>query len=188
VTRTSTWTDPRSERSETLTTYVVVCSAPVGERDFDSEDARDKLVARSFSELNVNGISPPERRAVTPLLGSVPGEQLSSIEFVRYYVRLRFDRPALNLYVWPRIHTGSAILRRPDPGYADALISLIDHRLASAVEMLDLGLVLDFENQKRLSIPLDGTDSRGPEVAVFNETVTHVWVWGQPPFTLPAEA
>jgi hypothetical protein len=89
--------------------------------------------------------------------------------------------------VWPRIPAGGTVLERPDGGYADALLVLIGHRLVVADELLDLGLVLDFDDGTRLAVPLDGTDAEGPEVAWFDGEPGGLWTCGEPPF-LPAGA
>lgn len=163
--------------------YGLHCSEPVGWRYFGSDrSARESFIADSFTELDLQELDPPEDRVPPQPFESVIGEELSSVEFVRDYVQLRFDSPPLNLNVWPRIHASGTVRRRTDAGYADALLALIGRRLVRADELLDLGLALDFDDGTRLAVPLDGTEARGPEVAWFDGEPGGLWTSGEPPF------
>lgn len=183
VTTTTTWSDSRDEHHRTLTSYALRCSQPVGRRCFGPDpEARDAFMKESFSELDVRELDPPEIREPVGPLDGILGERLSSVEFVADYVQLRFDGPPLNLYVWPRVHADGGVRQRPDDGYADALVGLIGRRLVATDELLDLGLVLDFDDGSRLAVPLDGTEARGSEVAEFGGEPGGLWATGEPPF------
>jgi hypothetical protein len=184
TTTTTTWSDSRGDRTETLVSHELRCSAPAGWRHFGSDaSARDAFIGASFSELDLRNIDPPELREPAQPFDSILGERLSSVEFVADYVQLRFDSPPLNLYVWPRIHSDGVILRRPDAGYVDALVGLVGHRFVAADELLDLGLVLDFDDATRLAVPLDGTDADGAEAAEFTGDPGGAWSGGDTPFS-----
>ena len=78
---------------------------------------------------------------------------------------------------------GPTTCRHADPGYADALVSLIGTPLSAVDEMLDLGLVLDFACGARLAVPLDGSGlDGGAEIAAYADD-EHLLVWrpGEPP-------
>jgi hypothetical protein len=187
TTTTTEWSDSRGERTETLRSYSLHCSEPAGRRPFGFDAAaRDAFMEQSFTELELQELDPPEAREPAQPFDSILGEELSSVEFVADYVQLRFNSPPVNLYVWPRIHSDGGVLQRADGGYVDALVGLIGHRLVAADELLDLGLVLDFDGGPRLAVPLDGTDAQGPEVAEFGGEPGGLWPWGEPPF-VPAD-
>lgn len=182
ATATTTWTDSRAQRTRSRTRSVVRCSFPAGSRSFESEAERTAFISESFSELSLENLDPPEEDVAPHLLDQVLGEELAAITFVRDYVQLSFDSPPLNLYVWPRLCGGASVLHRADSGSADALLALIGRRPVAVDELLDLGLVLDFEGGVRLAVPLDGTDAAGPEVAWFGGDSGGVWDAGDPPF------
>jgi hypothetical protein len=115
-------------------------------------------------------------------LNELGGADLAEVSFVRDYVQLGFDGPRLSLYVLPWIYRADA-LRPHDPGYADALIAQIGRRVAEVDELLDYGLVLDWDNSVRFAVPLDGTGASGPEAAHFTSDSSDGWaVWtpGEP--------
>lgn len=187
TTTTTTWSDSHGGRSETLTSYSLQCSEPAGWRPFGFDAAaRDAFMKASFTELKLRDLDPPEAREPAQPFDNILGEELSSVEFVADYVQLRFNSPPVNLYVWPRVHADGAVLERPADGYIEALVGLIGRRLVKADEVLDMGLVLDFDDGTRLAVPLDGTDAQGPEVAEFGGEPGGLWTWGEPPFTPPA--
>jgi hypothetical protein len=136
-------------------------------RGFDTEEERSAFLSRWMPDLDLEPLEPPELRYRRHALASVVGEDLVFVTFVRNYVQLNFGGPSMNFYVWPRIRRDGMVLRRPDPGYADSLLALINVHVVAVDELLDLGLVIEFEDDTRLTLPLDGTDTEGPEVAEF---------------------
>lgn len=148
---------------------------------FEDDAARSAFIERSFSAIEVRQVSDAPRAPALPF-DDVIGNELAAVTFVRDYLQLSFDSPPLTLWVWPRIHREETVLRRGDAGYAESLIALIGRRLVAADELLDLGLTLDFEERTRLTIPLDGTDCNGPEVAMFDGHPGGFWQPGSPPF------
>ncbi len=107
---------------------------------------------------------------------------LGSVTFVRDYVQLSFDGPPLNLYVMPWVYLNGSPLRPRDPGYNDAIVSRVGHTLAAVDEILDYGLVLDWDDGTRFAIPLEGTGLQGAEAAEFTgERGGNIWTPGDPP-------
>jgi hypothetical protein len=182
ATTETTWSDALGQRTASRVRHSLLCPPPVGARDFDSDDARAAFIEGSFSELHVESVA-DSPRVPESALDEIVGEKLSRITFVLDYLQMSFDGPPLTLWVWPRIHRSGGELRRDDPGYADALLAQIGKLLVGVDELLDLGLALDFDDGTRLSVPLDGTDSVGPEVAMFNGEQSRVWMTGELPFT-----
>ena len=145
----------------------VVAGDALIRRSFATEPERAAFVEKWVRDLVLDWFDEPQERERRHPLASLVGSDLVFVTFVRDYVQLNFGGPPLNLYVWPRLHRASAVLKREAPGYADALIGLINAHVTAVDELLDLGLVLDFETGLRLTVPLDGTDTVGPEVAEF---------------------
>ena len=160
------WSQDRS-RHHVKTTYDVLPADPAGgSRTFRSTTDRETFLADSFSELQLTQVDPAEERERAHPLGELIGTDLAAVHFVRDYVQLQFDDALLYAYVWPRVHRDGSVLHHGQPGFNDALIQLIDQRVTGVDEVLDLGLVLDLDNGAvRLTIPLDGTDLVGPEIA-----------------------
>ena len=57
-------------------------------------------------------------------------------------------------------------LKPGDLGYADALVGQIGATLTGSDELLDLGLILEFDNDVQLTVPLD--EAPFPEAARFD--------------------
>jgi hypothetical protein len=94
TTTTTTWADSLGERSATVESYGLHCSEPVGWRYFGSDSAaRTAFIAASFTDLEMQELDSPEERVPPQPFESVIGEELSSVEFVRDYVQLRFSQP-----------------------------------------------------------------------------------------------
>jgi hypothetical protein len=191
ATNQTTRQDSTGLHSQTITSYHLLVSDPaVGRRRFDSEAERAAFLEGSFTDLALDTLEPPEDIDRHHPLAGLIGEELAFVTFVRDYVQLGLDSPPINLYAWPCIHTRGLALKRPDAGYADALIGLINTRLADVDELLDHGLVLDFGDGTRLAVPLDGTGLVGAEVAEYTDRRsqrTIVWRPGDEPIAWRTE-
>lgn len=170
ATLTTTRWDASGERSDTTVGWDVRFDAPeIGLRRFSTEHERDAFVLDSLSRVELEPVSPLVAVEIDHVLSAAVGQRLAILDFVWDYLQLRFEDgegpSPLNLYVMPRVRTDSAVFRNGDAGYADRLVALIGTPLVAVDEVLDLGLVLAFANDVRLTVPLDGTDATGPEVA-----------------------
>jgi hypothetical protein len=193
TTRETTWWSAGVERSQTITTWHLVCDPPAGGRPFDTQAERDEFVRVSFGDdLTLTELVPaPERLLRHPLAELVSPDDLASVTFVRGYFQLRFDGPPLNLYVLPWVYRDGDVLAPSDPGYMDAIVGQVGHTLAAVDELLDYGLVLDWDNGVRFAMPLDGTGLQGVEAAEFTgEHEFAIWTPGDPPvqWTAPPRA
>ncbi len=171
-------------RSHTATMYSVITSDPaLGKRGFTTEAERAAFLAASFTDLRLNPVEQCEPHERPHVLNELVGRDLAAVVFVGDYIQLQFDNSRVNLYIWPRIWRAGSLLKHPAEGYNDALIALIGRRLDGVDEILDLGLVFDLEHEHgaMLSVPLDGTDLVGPEVAEFAGTEWIVWRPGDEP-------
>src|SRR5512138_1437595 len=76
---------------------------------------------------------PIERQMTTHSLQELVGREVSSVEFVRGYVQIRFDGPCLSLYTMPTVRTSDGqVLDVTKSGYADALVTAIGKIVAKA--------------------------------------------------------
>ena len=156
-------------------------------RGFESEDARAAFLKESFSSLFLKDIPISERKeqSVDSPLQSVVGEYLSSVTFVMDYLQLDFCGYGFNMYSWPLISIGGRTFAYSDPGYRDALCSLIGRTLDRIDEYLDKGLTFQFAEESCINLPLQvGMDFRSPEIAEFrgHDHEWVVWQVGEEPF------
>jgi hypothetical protein len=125
---------------------------------------RDRLrrtTGRSYSD-------PPEPAEddATPLLERLVGETLASVIFVRDYAQFDFDGPRLSTFVWPLVTVAGHQKRTGDPGYRDALVSLIGRDVTGAQDTPATGLVV-FLGDAALTVKPGAGDLQGPEVAML---------------------
>jgi hypothetical protein len=107
-------------------------------------------------------------------LKRLEGEQLSSIEFVRDYVQLRFDGPCLSVYNSHHIASNNSRISWGEPGYRDALCKLIAHTVERAT-LSDEGISLRFDNDAVWTLSLKKENSSGPEAYYFVDQEGNSW-------------
>ena len=152
------WDSAGYRRHTSRSFELLVDDPPVGRRTFVTDADRTQFVNRSLTELMIEPLNPPEETSCSyPPAGEV-GQKLMGVDFGRDYLSLNFQG-GLSLFVWPRIHRSDEVLEHGRPGYTDALLGLIDQTVADVDELLDFGLVIEFENGTSLVVPLDGADS-----------------------------
>ena len=96
-----------------------------------------------------------------------PIEPLSQVVFVHDYLQLVFQDCGFTLYNLATYSTVSGELRPGQPGFCDALVSLIDQTVR--VEALADRLLLHFSGGALVSVPISGPDTRGPEAWLFSQ-------------------
>jgi hypothetical protein len=97
-------------------------------------------------------------------LDELVGRQLSSVEFVRDYVQLRFDGPCLSAFNLPSIRQGTTLVQAADSGFQDGLCSQIGIEVEN-VSISDGQLILNFVNGVAFLVSLrdeDYTPARRP--------------------------
>jgi hypothetical protein len=94
------------------------------------------------------------------LLAELVGRELSSIEFVRDYLQVRFDGPTLTLIVWPTLFKDGRSVAQGDVGFTDKLLSLIGKEVSDCRFRPEDELVLIFLSGELLRVALDRA-SRG---------------------------
>lgn len=101
-------------------------------------------------------------------LAIVEGMELTAVEFVERFVQLRFNEALLRLYVWPDVADADGIsIAFSEPGYRDALCSLIGETATSAALDAGRSLTIEFENGTLIAMSLREEDLDTPEAGSF---------------------
>lgn len=102
-------------------------------------------------------------------LTSLSGEELNAVEFVEKHLQLRFGNDdLLTLYTWPDVADADGIsIGFGQPGYRDALCSVIGETVTEAVFHDDTALTVEFENGTLLALSLREEDRDAVEAGSF---------------------
>jgi len=102
-------------------------------------------------------------------VSAIEGQELTAVEFVGDYLRLRFDGPMLTLYAWPHVLLADFSIAFGEPEYRNALCAQIGEMVAKAsVEELD-SLTVEFESGTVIALSLREEDLEGPEAGSYSE-------------------
>jgi len=99
-------------------------------------------------------------------LACIIGEELSSVEFVRDYVQLRFDGPVLTVLTPPTMQVDGEVYPWARLGFRDALCAQIGHAVAH-VSCYSDALAIEFNTGSVFRISLRDEDYTGPEALMF---------------------
>ena len=103
-------------------------------------------------------------------ISAIEGQELSAVEFVSDFVRLRFDAPLLTLYAWPHILLEDFSVAFGQPEYRNALCAQIGETVAKA-ELKELdSLTIEFESGTVIALSLREEDMDGPEAGSYSES------------------
>ena len=141
---------------------------------------------RSFTDIAILELDPPERQEEAHPLTHLIGQRLHAVSFIADYTELRWASDYLRIYARACIREATGQTCDGTHGYQDRLTTLAGHELANVDEFLDRGLVLTFALQTELVIPLDDEGADGPKAAEYSSTDEWssgaIWYAGQPPF------
>jgi hypothetical protein len=102
-------------------------------------------------------------------ISAIEGQELTAVEFVADYLRLRFDGPMLTMYAWPHVLLAEFSIAFGEPEYRNALCAQIGETVATAkLEELD-SLTVEFESGTVLALSLREEDVDGPEAGSYSE-------------------
>ena len=102
-------------------------------------------------------------------ISALEGQELTAVEFVADYLRLRFDGPMLTMYAWPHVLLSDFSVAFGEPEYRNALCAQIGEMVATAtLEELD-ALTIEFESGTVLALSLREEDVDGPEAGSYSE-------------------
>ncbi len=95
-------------------------------------------------------------------------QELTAVEFVADYLRLRFDGPLLTLYAWPHVLLSDFSIAFGEPEYRNALCAQIGEMVGTAkLEELD-SLTVEFESGTVIALSLREEDLDGPESGSYS--------------------
>jgi len=102
-------------------------------------------------------------------ISAIEAQELTAVEFVTDYLRLRFDGPMLTLYAWPHILLADFSVAFGEPEYRNALCAQIGESVAKAsLEELD-ALTIEFESGTVIALSLREEELSGPEAGSYSE-------------------
>ncbi|MFZ5904216.1 MAG: hypothetical protein ACOYZ8_11775 [Chloroflexota bacterium] len=104
------------------------------------------------------------------------GTELSSVEFVRDYLQLRFDGPCLNVLTDPVLTIDNKEYKRIDFGFCDRLCQFIGKQVVVATIDKDK-ILLGFSEERKIVISLKEEDRKTDEAAIFYANKDQWWVW-----------
>jgi hypothetical protein len=110
-------------------------------------------------------------------LGSLVGQELSGVVFVRDYIQLQFDDRGLTAVTLPTVVSKGGTYLSGMPGYRDSLCERIGHIVVDARMREDEGIELKFDDESVIAISLKREDYIGPEAAIFHDGSHPAWVW-----------
>ena len=113
-------------------------------------------------------------KANNPTLEEIEGKILSSVEFVRDYLQLRFDGPTLTVFSLPSIRKSHEVVDSKDFRFRNCLCDLIGRIVLSATVRQGDGIDIQFNNATVIHISLLENDYRGPEAVTFRGS--SLWV------------
>jgi hypothetical protein len=134
-------------------------------REFATASQRDAFLAASISQRETADLP-----AGALLLGcqspvaAVIGDELAGVWFVMDYLQLQLQGGMATFYAWPTVRSGGDDLGFGQPGYRDALCSLIGQRVVDADVYLDEGVVLSFSQGELVVAPQQIRSAPYPEV------------------------
>lgn len=148
----------------------MVMTEVVGGAD-DSES-----VGEDYSEVRYLHPKPtaPKTYGFNELLSRLVGYRLQSVQFIGSYVQLGFDldaspdAPVLTCEVMPVVDRPAGPVSDREPGYADALRSLIGEQVAATSEAAGQGIRIDFGAAALMMRP-GVADLRGPVIAMLSD-------------------
>jgi hypothetical protein len=182
ATRTTTWADSSGAHTRTLGSYQLRCLDPaVGTRYFSTGEERQAFIGRSFTDVAIRELDPPERQEESHPLAHLIGQRLDVVSFIADYAEFRWADDYLYIYAHACIQDAAGQIGDGQPGYQDRLAALAGHELTNVDEFLDRGLVLTFAPRTELVIPLDGESTDVFEAAEYSSRGV-IWYAGQPPF------
>lgn len=102
---------------------------------------------------------------------AIEGQELTAVEFVSDYLRLRFGDPGplLTLYAWPHVLLPDFSLAYGEPEYRNALCAQIGGEVVKASLEEFNALTVEFESGVVIALSLREEDLDGPEAGSYSE-------------------
>lgn len=103
-------------------------------------------------------------------ISAIEGQELTAVEFVSDYLRLRFDGPTLTLYGWPHVLLADFSVAYGEPEYRNALCAQIGEMVAKAALEEMESLTVEFESGTVIALSLREEELDGPEAGSYSAT------------------
>jgi hypothetical protein len=100
---------------------------------------------------------------------ALEGQELTAVEFVADYLRLRFDGPMVTMYAWPHLLFPEFSLAFGEPEYRNGLCAQIGQIVAKASLEEFESLTIELENSTVIALSLREEDLSGPEAGSYSE-------------------
>jgi hypothetical protein len=119
ATWTTTWADSGGTRTRTLLKYELrINDARVpGPRYFSTDEERQAFIGRSFSDLTLRDLNPPQRGTVAHPLAELVGQYLVAVVFVADYFELDWGNRSLDIYARARVKDATGWTEHSAPEY-----------------------------------------------------------------------
>lgn len=105
-------------------------------------------------------------------ISAIEGAELTAVEFVSDYLRLRFGDPGpmFTLHAWPHVLLPDFSVAFGEPEYRNALCAQIGQVVEKA-SLEELGaLTIEFDSGTVLAVSLREEDIEGPESGSYSES------------------
>jgi hypothetical protein len=100
---------------------------------------------------------------------ALEGQELTAVEFVADYLRLRFDGPMITMYAWPHLLFPEFSLAYGEPEYRNGLCAQIGEIVKKASLEEFESLTIELENDTVIALSLREEDLSGPEAGSYSE-------------------
>jgi hypothetical protein len=101
-------------------------------------------------------------------ISAIEGQELTAVEFVSDYLRLRFDGPMLTMYAWPHVLLADFSIAFGEPEYRNTLCAQVGEMVAKAsLEEME-ALTVEFESGTVIALSLREEDLSGPEAGSYS--------------------
>lgn len=101
------------------------------------------------------------------------GRELSSVEFVRDYIQLRFDGPRITIITDPVVESSNDKYARTNPNFCNMLCNFIGYPI-EAVSLDQENVTLIFPNAQNIKVFLH---SETGESLIFDDGNGETWIW-----------
>ena len=101
-------------------------------------------------------------------ISAIEGQELSAVEFVGDYLRLRFDGPMLTLYGWPHVLLADFSIAYGEHEYRTALCAQMGEMVAKAALDEMESLTVEFESGTVIALSLREEELDGPEAGSYS--------------------
>jgi hypothetical protein len=101
---------------------------------------------------------------------AMEGQELTAVEFVGDYLRLKFAGPVLTLFAWPHVLFPEFSLGFGEPEYRNGLCAQIGEMVAKAsLEEME-SLTVEFESGTVIALSLREEELSGPQAGSYSAT------------------